>query len=770
MFGRKTLLQIFGMLVFAATVSSCSNTKHLPKDDTLYIGARVNIKDNEVTKRTRKVLNEDLEDAVRPRPNSKILGVRLKLTIYNMAGDTSKRGFIRNTLRKFGEPPVLASTLDLQKNNDLFVNVMENRGFFYPKVQSHTDTRKKKTRAIFDVWTGPQYTIRNVVFPVDSMQLSQDIAATKDETLLKAGAPYNLTLIKGERDRITKALTEQGYYYFNSDYLLAKVDSTVGTHNVDIYVTPKYMEMPPQAFHRYYINDVFVYPNYRLNGNRKDTSMANAAFHNGYYVVDNKNSYRPVVFEQAMQFKPGDLYNRTEQNMALSRLVSLGTFKFVKNRFDPIDDLDSPRLDVYYYLTPYTKKSIRFEIGVQSQSDSRLGTTSSITWRNRNTFRGAEQLSIKLRGGYESQAGGNVQRPALFEGGADVDVTIPRFIVPFFKIVPSSMYIPRTIIGASYDLSARQNLYLIHSIKGSYGYQFKEDIRKEHKFFPININYVRTDTIAPPTEATINYSNIIFNGLIIGPSYEYTFNSQAAGLNINNYYFNGLADLSNNILGLVQGASQEHPKQIFGTTYAQYIKLQADGRYYWNYAPINKNNIWANRIILGFGYPWGNSRQLPNIKQFFAGGASSLRGFPSRLVGPGTFNERYLYGDVGQPKYVEMLGDIKLEINTEYRANLYQFLNGAVFFDAGNIWTYYDDPRFPGGQFTSNFYKELAVDGGIGLRLDFNVVLLRLDLGIPLRKPWLPEGQRWVLDKVDFGSSSWRNENLIFNLAIGYPF
>jgi outer membrane protein assembly factor BamA len=117
-----------------------------------------------------------------------------------------------------------------------------------------------------------------------------------------------------------------------------------------------------------------------------------------------------------------------------------------------------------------------------------------------------------------------------------------------------------------------------------------------------------------------------------------------------------------------------------------------------------------------------------------------------------------------------MLGDIKLEINTEYRANLYQFLNGAVFFDAGNIWTYYDDPRFPGGQFTSNFYKELAVDGGVGLRLDFNVVLVRLDLGIPSRKPWLPEGQRWVFDKVDFGSSSWRNENLIFNLAIGYPF
>src|SRR5690606_18266669 len=159
----------------------------------------------------------------------------------------------------------------------------------------------------------------------------------------------------------------------------------------------------------------------------------------------------------------------------------------------------------------------------------------------------------------------------------------------------------------------------------------------------------------------------------------------------------------------------------FNTEYAQYIKLQADGRYYLNYTPTQKNNIWANRLLLGFGYPYGNSRELPNIKQFFSGGASSLRGFPSRLVGPGTFNEDYQKGDVGGIRFLEMLGDIKLEVNTEFRFNIYQFLNAAAFLEAGNIWTYYDDPRFPGGRFTSSFYKELAVDGGLGLRFDFNI-------------------------------------------------
>lgn len=764
---KKTFLSLMALSFF---IASCSNTKHLPEGDNLFIGPKVTIHDKEGKRSYRKVVKKDLEGAVRPKPNSKVLGVRLKLTVYNFAGDTSKKGFIRKILRNFGEPPVLASTLDLERNEKIMVNLLENRGFFFPRMESRTETKKRKTTAVFDVWTGPQYKINQVEFPVDSSRISEDIAAEKEKTLLKPGLPYNLDLIKGERERITKVLTEKGYYYFTSDYLIAKVDSTVGDHKVNIFMEAKHEDIPAEAYNIYKINEVYVYPNYRLRSSASDTDKSLAVYHDGYYVVDRRNTFRPIVFEQAMQFDPGDVYNRTEQNLALSRLVTLGTFKFVKNRFEAFYKDGEPNLDVFYYLTPFPKKSLRLELGAQSLNDSRLGTSSTLSWRNRNAFRGAELLTLSLRGGYEAQAGGNTGRPPSFEGGAEANLAIPRFLIPFIKVIPSSMFIPRTTISLGYDVSIRQQLYRIHSFKASYGYEFKEDIRKEHRLFPININYVRTDTLDKGEMPKYNYSNIIFNGLIIGPTYQFTFNSQAAGLNRNNYYFDGLVDLSNNILGLVQGASQTDKKKIFNTEYAQYIKLQADGRYYLNYAPIHKNNIWANRLLLGFGYPYGNSRELPNIKQFFSGGASSLRGFPSRLVGPGTFNEDYLKGDVGGQRYLEMLGDIKLEANTEFRFNIYQFLNAAAFIEAGNIWTYYDDPRFPGGKFTSDFYKELAVDGGIGLRFDFNILLLRLDLGIPLRKPWLPENERWVFDKINFGSSSWRNENLIFNLAIGYPF
>ena len=288
--------------------------------------------------------------------------------------------------------------------------------------------------------------------------------------------------------------------------------------------------------------------------------------------------------------------------------------------------------------------------------------------------------------------------------------------------------------------------------------------------FPLNVNYVRTDTIGVPTVGEVNFSNLIFNGLIIGPSYEYTFNGQATGLRKNNFYFNGLADISGNPFSAFSSGSSSGRQEIFGTELSQYLKMQVDGRYYRNYS-AHKNDIWASRIIIGYGHPFGSSRHLPNIKQFFSGGASSLRGFRARLVGPGTFNERYLATDgTGRETFIETLGDIKLEFNTEIRKHIYQFLNGAVFFDAGNIWLANEDPRFPGGNFTGNFYNELAMDAGVGLRLDFDILTIRLDLGFPIRKPWLEAGNRWVWDEINPGDKQWRQENLIFNLAIGYPF
>ena len=225
------------------------------------------------------------------------------------------------------------------------------------------------------------------------------------------------------------------------------------------------------------------------------------------------------------------------------------------------------------------------------------------------------------------------------------------------------------------------------------------------------------------------------------------------------------ADLSGNILGLAQHADHKtNPQTIFGSNYAQYIKLQTDFRYYRRFS---KTLLLANRLLIDAGFPYGNSSQLPNIKQFWAGGNSDLRGFPSRLVGPGTFNEYTLYQS---STYLETLGDIKLEFNTELRENITKIFGLALFIDAGNIWLYNSNPAFPGGVFNSNFYKDIAVDAGVGFRFNFDIFIIRLDIGMPVYEPWLPQDERLVLNKINIEDPSWKTHNLVYNIGIGYPF
>lgn len=755
---RNSIRYIFGLLFLAILFSACSNVKHLPEGETLFRGSKVKITDREAPKSERKVLSSDMVGVVRPRPNTKTLGMRIKLGLYNMGGggDADSKKGIKKFLVKSGEPPVIGSSVNLDLSKELMVNMLHNRGFFQATATAKWDTaRKKKTTAMFEVATGPQYTI-NKTFYVrpDSSEISHDIDSSFSKTLLSAGAPYNLDLVKAERNRIDNVLKNQGFFFFKPDYILVKVDSSIGDHKVNMYVTLKDEEIPDEAYNVYRINDVFIYANYRLRGSRQDTSKAVVDTIDGYKIIDRRRSFKPMVFSDALIFERGEEYNIDDQNTTLSRLVNMGTFKFVKNRFEA---QGNTLLDVYYYLTPYPKKSIRFEAGVLTQNDNRLGTQGSISWRNRNTFKGAEELLFKINGGFEAQSTGVVNSPAILNYGAEAALSFPRFVVPFISIHTLSRYLPRSVIKLKYNYETQVGRVAISSYTGAYGYSWKEGVHKEHQFYPVNLTYVRTDTLAKSGDLNLLYRNILFNGLIIGPTYEYTYNSNTGSLIRNSYYFDGLIDLSGNVLGLAQKADyKSNPQEILGVTYAQYVKLQPDFRYYFH---LSAGSMIASRVLVGLGIPYGNSSQLPNIKQFWAGGNSDLRGFPSRLVGPGTFNEYSLYKTTN---YIQSLGDIKFEINTELRQKLYKFIGLGVFAEAGNIWLYRKNALFPGGEFTSDFYKQLAADVGLGLRFDFKILLLRLDMGIPVRKPWVTANGGWGTNNVA--------SDMVFNLAIGYPF
>lgn len=749
-------------------LTGCSNAKYLPKGTSLYVGSSVNFNNHKAEKREEKVMKEDLELSVRPEPNKKLLGMRLKLAIYNRVDTPKKEKGLRYWLKyKVGEPPVLLSDVNIGFNQQIMSNLLENHGFFFPIVNSTVKTKNRKSKVKFVIVTEDQYKLRNISYPDSGKtQVYSDLYPMHRKSLLKPGDPYNLDVIKGERERINQGLKNKGYYHFLPDYIYALTDTTVGNKQVDIEIKIK-DDISEKAGTRYHINNVYINPDYALD---KDSvqDLSDTLKYEDYIIVGNTTRYRPSLFRVPMQYTPGELYNRTDQAISLSRLVNMGTFKFVKNEFKEVPDAFEPRLDVFYALTPYPKKSLQTEIGAVTKNDSRAGSQISIKWKNRNALKGAELFTIKLSGGFETQYSGAVRRPNTYQAGIEPSLTIPRFVIPFLDPHTSGRYIPKTVIKVGYDLLVRNGLFRLHTFQAGYGFNWKEDARKEHEFFPFNITYVKADTLNSDSASAINFSNLLFNGLIIGPRYTYTFNTRGEGnIHKHDFYFTGELDLSATVIGLSQSTSIDEPqKRFLGAIYAQYAKTTLELRHYNNYSS-KKSAIWANRLFAGIGIPYGNSYSLPNVKQFFSGGNSSLRGFRSRLLGPGTFNEQYNTGNI---TFIETNGDIKLEANSELRTKLYSFLHGAVFVDAGNIWMYRPSANFPGGQFTSSFMKQIAVSGGAGLRLDFSILVLRLDFGIPLRKPWLPDGDRWVFNEIEFGNPVWRQQNLIFNLAIGYPF
>jgi outer membrane protein insertion porin family len=256
---------------------------------------------------------------------------------------------------------------------------------------------------------------------------------------------------------------------------------------------------------------------------------------------------------------------------------------------------------------------------------------------------------------------------------------------------------------------------------------------------------------------------VVERQFILGSYYVFNYNELLSNPPANAIYFNGLVDASGNIAGLLIGKNETtKTRQLFGSDFAQYLKSEVDFRFY---RKVGLNSVLANRIIVGVGFPYGNSQELPFIKQFFVGGTNSIRAFRSRSLGPGTY--KVPDTTIFLP---DQSGDIKLELNTEFRAKLYTIFHGAVFVDAGNVWLYRENPLKPGGKFSGDFLSELAVGTGVGLRLDLNFFVLRLDVAFPLRKPYLPKGERWVWDEINIFNKDWRKKNLIFNIGIGYPF
>lgn len=761
---KSTLIGLLGVVVF---IASCSGTKNLSEGELLYVGGKVKVEDTSISKKQRKQLQSELKDLLRPKPNKKFLGSRPKLFFYNLAGDVKKEKGFRHWLKyKVGEPPVLFSQVDLEYNRKVLQNYSENNGYFNTRTEADSTRSGKKASAEYIVRPGKQYKIKSVQFPTDSSKIAIAVSKTQRRSLLKVGEPYSLENIKAERVRIDTRLKEKGFFYFNPDYLKIQVDSTVANYEVDLILKIK-NETPDVAKNEYRINKIIVYPNFSVNNDSASVATDSSVVkYKDFTIIDKEQLFEPRIFDRSLYFKKNDLYNRTNHNLSLNRLVNLGTFKFVKNEFKP-SDTTGYYLDAYYYLTPLPKKSFRAEVLAKTNSANYTGTELNINWSNRNTFRGAELLTITAFGGVEVQVSGQNNGFNVYRFGGEANLTWPRLISPF-NLKSSSGFVPKTKATIGYEFQNRTKLYSLQTFKGSFGYLWKENVRKEHQLNVTEITFASPQNVTALYEEQMSTNEslrkVIEKQLIFGPTYSYTYTNTAQKRKKHTFYYKASLDLAGNVAGLVSGANikEEEPKKVLGIPFSQFVKVESDFRHYMNLGP---NSKLASRMIVGAGFAYGNSVEMPFIKQFFIGGTNSLRAFQARSLGPGSFRDTEVTTFLP-----DQSGDIKLELNTEYRGKIYSVIDGALFIDAGNIWLRSTNTDKPGSKFSKDFMNEIAVGVGAGLRFDFSFLVLRTDLAFPIRKPWLPDGERWVLDQVNLGSGSWRKENLVFNLAIGYPF
>jgi outer membrane protein insertion porin family len=741
------------LLVPAVLFTACSTTKNLPAGQKLYTGAEIKFTDKDISKKEQSLLKSDLQGLLRPKPNGKIGPFRVKLWIYEKFKTNKTKG-LKHWLMTKGEPPVLVSAVDLVQNSSILQNRLQNRSYFQSQIIGDTIGKEKVAKAVYTVSAGPSYHYRNIIFPTGTDPLDTAIAATAAETILKKGDQYNLDAIKAERLRIDARLKEKGFYYFAPENLIfSAFDTTIAGHQIDARMRVK-NDVSDRARKVYTINKIYVYPNYSL----RDTALKldSALSYRWYNVIDRRRrTVKPFVFKNTVLLHPGEVYNRTDHNNSLNRFVELGPFKFVKNRFDDVST-DSSKLNVFYFLTQYPRKSLSLDALVRTTSANYNGTQININWRNRNAFKGAENLTVTLFGSTDGQIAASNGGYALSQVGIQTTLSWPRFISPFnFKA--DNAYIPRTNFSLGYSVINRSQLYNLSSFNGSFGYQWKQNVHKSHELNLLTVTYVK------PASVTVKYldsirttpnpalQHVIDPQFTFGPSYSYTYTNTTETYRTNTVFYNGRVSTSGALTGLLSGADTlgGNSKKLFGTNYNQYIKLENELRFFHK---LGAKSTVAARVIASAGLPFGNSTILPYSQQFFIGGANSLRGFRARTIGPGTINPL-----ANNPNAFigDQSGDIKLEANVEYRPHLFSIVYGALFFDAGNVWNTKTYATLPGGTFNKKFLTQLATDAGFGLRFDASVLVLRTDFGFPLTRPY---------------KSDTANDKMVFNLAIGYPF
>lgn len=751
----RSLVAVLSVVV----LFGCSVERFIPEDEYLYTKETVNITPDTVVENL-EAIRTDLKAALRPEPINSFLGGYPGL-YYHYKAQREKPGFINKFLnKKFGKEPVYASDIETYEMEQILLNRLENKGYFYSIVSSEIvrDTSDKTAEAIYSLRLAKPYRLQTYQLDTDTLPVYSKIKTSMNETLLKSGMNFDLSAMKSERNRIDSYLKEEGYYNFNSGFLIFETDTNqYRNKRFDLYLRLK-KDVPQKAVVPYKLSKINIYPNNRVDVDSVALDTTRYAEKN---FIQDEEYFKPKRLDPYVLLEEGDLYSPAKSKATGRRLGNIGAYKFVNIRYDEIKGSSEDSLgllEANIYLSPLKKRAIRAEVKAVTKSNGFSGPGLGLTFVNRNLFHGGETLNISLDGAYEVQAGGSDSNSGStsLQLGLSGKLIFPRMLFPveisknYFKYD-----IPKTKIELGIAYLNRTQLFTLGSVESKFGYIWQANKYVTHEINPVSINYVSLANTTEEFETILDENPFLRSSFdqqfISGLTYSFIYNGMVDTDETHQFYLNTNFETAGNSLSLIAGG--ERPQSIFGLEYAQFVRLDTDIRYHFNFA---KNQKIATRLFAGWGVPYGNSDVIPYSKQYFSGGPYSVRAFRTRSLGPGTFHPE----NSETFSYYDQTGNLRLEANLEYRFPLISLLQGAVFVDAGNVWNTTDNEALEGDTFTSDFMNQLGIGGGFGMRVDIQNFVIRLDLAAPFHDPSLAEGQRW----------SWDFENPILNFAIGYPF
>ncbi len=742
----------------ALLLSACTGMKYATEEKPLFTGYTLKWTDPPV--QDNKAILRELEDLVKPTPNNSIFGLRPTVALHNSVKEPKKTKSFANLLRnKIGSSPVYLKDVPVADIKGAIVNRLNNHGYFAAESDFTIARKKRKATITFTASAGTPHRIRNIAYGDSTDALNKQVASARKASDIDPGELYDLSMLKDERLRVASRIRDHGWWLLKDNDLEFTADTSVGDHLLDLGLRVK-PGTEDKVGRKYAIGDIYVHGDYDALLQPNDTVAVDSLHYVNYL-----NNYRPSPITRGVFIRKGKHYSEETENNTVRYLSSYSVFKSVNVQYTE-DSLVPGMLKADVLLTPMKRWTLFTEMNAIAKSNNFLGPGLRAGFKDRDLFRGAETFTADLNGRFETQVAGAQKGTNAYELGAKTALSLPR-IVPFHFFRTARASVPTTRIELGYGLFRRIDLYGLESFNSSLSYNWRQNQRIWHEVNLIDVSYnnlyYSSDEFTSFLSENAAIQRSFEQQFILGAGYTLTISSK------HSKYLQGWVlasfgvDESGNLPSALLRASGPRPDdgyKLFGTTFSQYVRFRPEVRYYQPLGPRGAQLV--SRVLVNFGLPYGNSEVLPYVKQFFSGGTNSLRAFRARSVGPGS----YVPVD-NSAVLTDQTGDIKFEINSEYRFTIAGYFKGALFADAGNTWLVNPDPKRPGGEFQwPEALDELAVGAGFGLRFDPEVIVVRLDLATPLRDPSLPQGDRWVFDDLQPRIF----DNVIFNIAIGYPF